>query len=108
MTRCLRFNHEVARLNGVLLSPFAEHYVSTGHADVSAMAKYSQGTFYIFAASGKPARPPADNQPVTFTVAGGYTGPVTVVGEHRTLHAVNGVFSDTFANEDSVHIYRVG
>ena len=77
------FNHEVARLNNVLLSPFAENYVSTGNADVSAMAKYSDRVFWIFAASGKPAMPPPDNQSVTFTVAGGYSGPVTAVGEHR-------------------------
>ena len=102
------FNHEVARLNSVLLSPFAEDYVSTGGADVSVMAKYSGGTFYVFAASGRPAKPPADKLSVSFKIAGGYTGPVTVVGERRTLHAVKGVFTDTFANEDSVHIYKIG
>lgn len=102
------FNHEVASLNGVLLSPFAERYVSTGHADVSAMAKYSHGVFYVFAAAGKPAMPPPDKQSVTFTVAGGYSGPVTAVGENRTLQAVNGVFDDSFADEDSVHIYKIG
>ena len=102
------FNHEVARLNKVLLSPFAENYVTMGNADVSVMAKYSDGVFYIFAASGKPATPPPDNQSVTYTVAGGYSGPVTVVGEHRTLRAVNGVFRDAFANENSVHIYKIG
>ena len=101
------FNHEVASLNSVLLSPFAEHYVSVGNADVSAMTKFSHGTFYVFAASGKPATPPADNQSVTFTVAGRYSGPVTVIGENRTLHAINGVFVDKFANEDSVHIYEI-
>jgi hypothetical protein len=101
------FNHEVAMLNRVLLSPFAENYVRTGGADVSVMAKYSHGTFYVFSASGKPAMPPSSNLPVTFKVAGGYTGPVTVIGEHRTLHAVNGVFSDTFASKDSVHIYKI-
>jgi hypothetical protein len=103
-----KFNHRVNSLNRVIMSPFAEHYVSTGGADVSVMAKYSHRIFYIFAASGKPAMPPADNQDVTFTVAGGYTGRVTVIGENRTLRAVNGVFSDRFANKDSVHIYKVG
>jgi hypothetical protein len=82
--------------------------VSVGKADVSAMAKYSNGTFYVFAASGKPATPPPPNQSVTFKLAGNYTGKVTVVDEGRTLQAVNGVFTDKFANEDSVHIYRIG
>jgi hypothetical protein len=102
------FNHEVASLNSVLLSPFAESYASVGEADVSVMAKDDNGRFYVFAASGKPAHPPATNQVVRFKLAGGYTGPVTVIGEHRTLQAVNGVFTDTFYNSDSVHIYRIG
>ena len=102
------FNHEIARLNGVLLSPFAEHYVMIGRVDVSVMAKYSHGVFYVFAASGRPVRPPARGQVVTFRLAGGYTGPVRVIGEHRILHAVRGVFTDIFANADSVHVYKIG
>jgi hypothetical protein len=102
------FNHRVASLNTVLLSPFAQQYVSVGNADVSVMAKYSKGTFYVFAASGKLASPPRSNQVVEFKVAGNYTGPVSVIGENRTLHAVHGVFTDRFANQDSVHIYKIG
>ncbi|HEX3962334.1 MAG TPA: hypothetical protein VHZ03_37855 [Trebonia sp.] len=102
------FNHQVARLNSVLLSPFAVNYVDTGDADVSVMAKYAHGTFYVFAGSGRPAQPPANNQPVTFHLTENYTGPVTVVGENRVLHAVNGVFADVFADSDSVHIYKIG
>ena len=105
---CLLSTMKSRGLNSVLLSPFAENYVSTGNADVSAMAKYSHGVFYVFAASGKPAMPPADNQSVIFTIAGDYAGPVTVLGENRTLQAVNGVFTDSFANENSVHIYEIG
>jgi hypothetical protein len=101
------FNHEVASLNNVLLSPFAVNYVNVGNADVSVMAKYANRAFYVFAGSGKPATPPAANQKVTFKVAGGYNGPVTVVNEHRTLQAVNGAFSDTFASATSVHIYKI-
>lgn len=102
------FNHEVASLNAVLLSPFAQNYVTAGEADVSVMAKYSGGTFYVFAASGKPASPPPSNQSVQFRLANNYTGPVTVIDEHRVLQAVNGVFTDTFADMDSVHIYKIG
>jgi hypothetical protein len=101
-------NHEITSLNSVLLSPFAENYVGVGDADVSVMAKDSNGDFYVFAASGKPADPPSANQSVTFKLAGNYTGKVTVVDEGRTLNAVNGVFTDKFANEDSVHIYQIG
>lgn len=101
-------NHEIASLNSVLLAPFAENYVSAGRADVSVMAKDSNGTFYVFAASGKPASLPPSNQSVTFKLPDDYTGKVTVVDEDRTLKAVNGVFTDRFANEDTVHIYRIG
>jgi hypothetical protein len=102
------FNHKVARLNAVLLAPFAEHYVRTGNGDVSVMAKYSKGVFYVFAASGEPTKPPVNGQIVAFRLAEGYTGPISVIGERRTLHAVKGVFKDTFANADSVHIYKIG
>lgn len=102
------FNHEVASLNSVLLSPFAMNYVDVGSADVSVMAKDAKGKFYVFAAAGKPGLPPAKNQMVKFHVAGAYTGPVAVVDEGRVLHAVNGVFTDVFANSVSVHIYRIG
>jgi hypothetical protein len=31
-----------------------------------------------------------------------------VENENRTLQAVNGHFTDRFANEDTVHIYEIG
>jgi hypothetical protein len=99
-------SHEIDMLNSVLLSPFAQHYVEVGRADVSVMAKYANGNFYIFAAAGQPAKPSKANLKVTFRLAGGYTGPIKVVGEGRTLHAVKGVFTDTFANSNAVHIYE--
>ena len=102
------FNYEVASLNSVLLAPFAINYVSVGNADVSVMAKYAGGKFYVFAGSGKQAQPPSNDQSVTFRVAGHYTGPVTVISEHRVLQAVNGVFTDVFANSNSVHVYEIG
>lgn len=106
--RISEFNHEVASLNNVLLSPFAMNYVSVGNADVSVMAKFARGKFYVFAGSGKPTQSPANNQSVTFRLAGDYTGPVTVIGENRILNAVSGVFTDVFRNSDSVHIYKIG
>lgn len=102
------FDDTVKRLDGVLLSPTAHGYVTTGKADVSTMAKYAAGKFYVFAGSGKPATPPPMDMLVTFTLAGAYSGPVTVIGEHRTLHSVRGHFTDEFANANSVHIYEIG
>ena len=75
--------------------------------DVSVMAKAHRGVCYVFAASGKPASPPFPDQTVSFTVAGGYTGPVLVFDEHRSLHATRGTFRDTFADANAVHIYEI-
>jgi hypothetical protein len=101
-----RFNTEVIKLNKVLLSPFAEHYV-TARGDVSVMTKYSNGRFYIFAGAGRPGEPPRPDQKVTFRLAGEPDTKVAVVNEHRTLQITNGEFSDTFANSNTVHIYVV-
>ena len=88
---------------------FAEKYVGVGAADVSVMTKYLNGQFVVFTASGKPARPPNNSLRVAFKLAEDYTGPVRVPYEGgRVLHATDGAFTDTFANEDSVHIYGVG
>ncbi len=100
------FNREVNSLTAVLLAPFADGYASS-QADVSYMAKYFAGGFYIFAASGRPGMPPPSNQKVTFSIAGAHNCRVHVIAEHRYIPVVNGKFSDIFSNSDSVHIYRV-
>lgn len=97
------FDNEVTALAPVLNASFANGYVSNTGA-MNVMAKYyaSANDFYIFAA-------PRSNssQNVTFTIAGGYTGPVTVYGENRTLQATNGQFTDRFADQTQVHIYFI-
>ena len=100
------FNHEVRRLNGVLLSPTAGGYVKT-NGNVDTMAKAANGSCYVFAASGKPATPPPTNQKVTFRLADRYSGPITVYDEKRSLKAIKGVFQDSFADKNSVHIYAI-
>lgn len=101
-----RFNSEVKNLNTVLLSPFADGYVSST-GDVSYMAKDVGGNFYIFAASGKPGMPPPSNQMVDFSIAATGNCRVDVVNENRSIPVVNGKFSDVFSNADSVHVYQV-
>lgn len=100
------FNQEVTGLTDVLLSPTANGYVSVA-GDVSVLAKAYGGACYVFAGSGRPASPPPSNQSVTFTLVDNYTGPVTVYGENRTVQAANGVFVDTFADANSVHVYKI-
>jgi hypothetical protein len=100
------FDHEVAALNGVLLSPTADGYVATS-GDVSTMAKVYDGSCYVFAGAGQPGIPPPANQRVTFRLGDKYTGDVRVYGEKRTLRSSRGVFTDTFADANSIRIYQV-
>jgi hypothetical protein len=100
------FDKEVTSLNRVLLSPTVLGYVSTA-GDVGTIAKVYGGSCYVVAGSGRPAVPPAANQSVNFTLAGHYTGPVTVIDENRSLQATNGAFQDTFADGNAVHVYRI-
>ena len=100
------FNVEVASLNSVLLSPFANGYV-TATGTVSVMAKYYNNKFYVFAGSGRPGTPPPTNQSVTFTLAGSPKGTATAVNEDRALNVVDGHFTDTFIDANAVHIYQI-
>jgi hypothetical protein len=73
---------------------------------IETRATDDNGTYTIFADTRDAES--ASNSNATFTLAGGYSGPVTVVGESRTLTATNGVFTDTFAKGSTVHIYQIG
>lgn len=78
--------------------------VNTGNKanPVDIMVKRVAGFTYIFAVSMRPGTPTA-----TFSLrdlAGNSS--VEVVGENRTITAVNGVFQDAFTNY-GVHIYKV-
>jgi hypothetical protein len=97
------FDQRVTSLAPILNDPFASGYV-TNTGSVNTMAKYDAASndFYVFAAPSSNA-----SQNITFTVAGGYTGPITVQGENRTLQATNGVFTDQFADQTAVHVYVV-
>jgi hypothetical protein len=106
VTALTRFNSEVNHLSSVLLSPFADGYVRS-RDDASYMAKYSGGSFYIFAASGRPGMPPPANQQVSFSIAGASNCSVDALGENRSIPVTKGEFSDIFSNANSVHIYRV-
>jgi hypothetical protein len=109
----------VTSLAPVINSPFALGYaaVTPGAyvfpapaqplaSGIDIMAKYSGGGFWIFA-SPRGSETQA-NISATFTTADGYSGPVTVAGENRTVQATGGQFTDTFATGATVHIYKIG
>jgi hypothetical protein len=124
-------NTLVTNLARILNSPFALNYASVSpkgyvfpvphvvfENSIDIMAKYYTGGsfsnaagsfingFYVFATVRGSEK--QSNVKATFTTADKYTGPVTVVGENRTVQATGGVFADTFATAATVHIYKIG
>jgi len=91
----------ISVLAPVINSRFADGYL-THSGTINHMVKYYGGKFYIFAAPGA-----AGSQNITFTLASTATTTATVIDESRTLTVTAGVFSDSFANENTVHIYRI-
>lgn len=115
-------NAQLAALAPVINSEFAEGYFTvsptptilngaTPDSGIDAMAKYFTGGygvtpgFYIFATTRESET--AANISATFTTADQYSGPVTVVGEDRTVAATGGVFTDVFATGAAVHVYQL-
>jgi hypothetical protein len=98
-TAIIAVNARLKALAPVINDRFALGY-ETHTGQINTMVKYSGGNFYIFAAPKA-----SGSQTVTFTVKTGTT--VTVVDENRTL-AINGAqFTDSFANENTIHIYKI-
>lgn len=86
-------------------------YVTATTGTVSYIVHWSaaQGAFYIIAGSGQPGTAPSAGQSVTFTLADTTNGKtVTVVNESRTLTLnSSGQFTDTFADANAVHVYKI-
>ena len=107
----------IQQLAPVLDSPFALNYVTVNSGGyvfptpdptlggIEVMAKDDNGQFYIFADTRDFET--QHNIQATFTIADHNATSVTVVNENRMIPVVNGVFSDTFANASTVHIYQV-
>ncbi len=90
---------QVAQLAPVLNAEFADGYV-TASGGVRAMAKKGpDGAWYVFAGSTGGATT------ATFTVAAGRS--VEVLFEGRTVALSSGRFTDSFADGNAVHIYKI-
>lgn len=92
---------QIAQLAPVLNSPFLDGLVSAS-GTVDTMAKVYGGSTYIFAGSAQQGA-----QTVSITSRCGAGTTAEVLGENRSLPVSNGVFTDTFADGNAVHIYRV-
>ena len=68
---------------------------------VDVMTKQSGGNTYALSDADD-----ASGGPATFTVPGGGTSTVTVLGENRTIPMINGTFTDSFGGY-GVHLYQI-
>lgn len=94
-------NRQITELAPVLNAPTATGVTRT-HGDVDVMTKWSGDTYYVFAGSTA-----AHEQRVTFDLACTGDAVATVLGEQRTVPVTGGRFTDTFADGNAVHLYRI-
>jgi hypothetical protein len=94
-------NKQVTALARVLNAPFvSSHWM---HSRVTkAMVKWYRGHFYVFAGS---ARNGSSRGSFSIPCVGNATA--SVLGESRTIRVQRGSFSDSFADGNAVHIYRI-
>jgi hypothetical protein len=99
-------NAEIASLAPVLNTPSIGNAAAVASQNaavpVDIMVKRQGGALYVFAVAMRPGATQA-----TFTLRGVAGGTATVLGESRTIPVVGGVFSDAFAADYTVHLYRV-
>jgi hypothetical protein len=72
---------------------------------IEIMCKCAPGGFYIFATTSYSQTVTAIS--ATFTVQDKGATSAVVIGESRSIAIINGVFTDTFANAWTVHIYQI-
>jgi len=92
-------NAQVTRLAPVINSPFVDGLVTTTGVDVAAK-KYG-ADIYLFTQSDRQG-----SQVATFSLACG-GGTVEVIDEARSLSVTGRSFTDTFADSNAVHLYRI-
>jgi hypothetical protein len=97
-----RLNRQLTRLAPVLNAPFVDG-VTTVAGSVDTMTRYSDGRLYVVGGSAQ-----AGPQQVTFRLSCVDDATVTVVDEDRTLTVRSGMFTDSFADGNAVHVYRIG
>lgn len=92
-------NAQITKLARVLNAPFIDG-VTTAPESIDHMTKLQGDRVYIFAAAARSA-------PQTATISNECLGdgPISVVGENRTVPVTDGQFSDEFSDGNAVHIY---
>jgi len=94
-------NQQVTALAPVLNS---QSYVYDANPKLDTMLKGYDGSYYLFAMTSR------DTATGTYALrlpADLHRSSVQVVNESRSLPVVNGIFTDTFANEYTYHVYKI-
>jgi hypothetical protein len=94
-------NQLIRQLAPVLNAPFADSLATAGPS-VRIMAKSHDNKYYVFAGSKENVASTS-----TFSLVDVGSGTATVIGENRTIPILNGRFSDSFADGNAIHIYRI-
>ena len=89
-------------LNTRSLANGATVSTSASATPIDIMVKRYQGALYIFAVAMRPGGTTA-----TFTLRGVDQATAEVIGESRTRSVAGGTFSDDFAADYAVHLYRI-
>ena len=102
-------------LDYVTVSPAGYHWTASGSiigevidnnfSGIEVRPVWDGTNWYIFSDTRSPES--STNISATFTLADATRTSVTVVGEGRNISVSSGVFTDTFANAWTVHIYKV-
>ncbi|MFK0000761.1 hypothetical protein [Paenarthrobacter sp. NPDC090522] len=93
-------NHQIKQLAPVLNAPFLDG-AATASGPVDVATKLHNGQVYVFSGANTQAAGQA-----TFHLAcGGSTA--VVIDENRTLPVTDGTFTDSFADGNAVHLYRI-
>jgi hypothetical protein len=103
-------NGQIKALARVLNSPF----VTTGHSatdtingDVRYMVKWSRGKFYLFAGADRGGGAGTFSIPCVGNATAVRLAPSNLPGEATRIPVTGGSFTDSFADKNAVHIYRI-
>jgi hypothetical protein len=99
-----RVNTQIKNLTPVLNAPF----VTSAHSATDAMGgtvrymvKWARSKFWLFAGADR------GGGSATFSIRCVGNATAAVVGENRSVAVKNGSFTDSFADKNAIHIYRL-
>jgi len=101
ITQVTAVDAQISALASVLNSPTVSSQF-TASASVRALMKWNGSNLYVFAGSAENAGSSA-----TFTLGCIGNATATVLGENRSVPVSGGSWTDSYADGNSIHIYRI-